>query len=86
MLLGDNESRAMKPLPEVKCPVCQKKGPWFSGSYGPFCSHRCKLIDLGKWLKEEHAISQPLRPDQLEEYANLPPGDHLDRPEPESDK
>jgi len=29
--------------------------PWF-----PFCSERCKLIDLGKWLSEDHRISTPL--------------------------
>jgi uncharacterized protein len=28
--------------------------------YFPFCSERCKLIDLGKWLDGEHKISQPL--------------------------
>jgi endogenous inhibitor of DNA gyrase (YacG/DUF329 family) len=41
------------------------------------------LIDLGKWLTEEHAISEPLRPEHLEKYADLPPGEHLDRPEPD---
>ena len=44
----------------VKCPTCKKRGDWFAGEYGPFCSHRCKLIDLGKWLGEEHAVSEPL--------------------------
>ena len=28
----------------------------------PFCSERCRLIDLGKWFDEEHRISRPLRP------------------------
>ena len=27
--------------------------------YFPFCSERCKLIDLGKWLIEEHKIEEP---------------------------
>jgi endogenous inhibitor of DNA gyrase (YacG/DUF329 family) len=39
------------------------------------------MIDLGKWLGEEHAISEPLRPGALEPYADLPPGKHLDEPE-----
>jgi endogenous inhibitor of DNA gyrase (YacG/DUF329 family) len=64
----------------VTCPGCKKKGDWFAGAYGPFCSKRCKLIDLGKWFSEEHAISEPLRPDHLEKYAELPPGKHLDDP------
>jgi endogenous inhibitor of DNA gyrase (YacG/DUF329 family) len=68
---------------QTKCPTCRKAGDWLSGPYGPFCSRRCKLIDLGKWLGGEHAISEPLRPEHFEEYAELPPGDHLDAPEEE---
>ncbi len=71
----------MKPTRQVKCPTCKKEGDWFAGPFGPFCSCRCKLIDLGKWLGEEHTISDPLRPEHLEKYAELPPGKHLDRPE-----
>ena len=34
----------------VKCPNCQKIVPWNSQStYRPFCSERCRLIDLGEW-------------------------------------
>jgi uncharacterized protein len=50
---------------KIKCPTCKQMGDWFSGPYGPFCSKRCKLIDLGKWFSEEHTISEPLRPDHL---------------------
>ncbi len=58
---------------KVKCPTCKKAGDWFAGAHGPFCSRRCKLIDLGKWFGEEHAISEPLKPDHLEQYVELPP-------------
>ena len=64
----------------VKCPICKKAGDWFAGKYGPFCSHRCKLIDLGKWLGGEHVISEPLRPEHLEKYTELPSGGESDRP------
>jgi uncharacterized protein len=64
----------------VKCPSCKKSGNWFDGPYGPFCSRRCKLVDLGKWLGEEHAISEPLRPEHFKDYENLPP-EKLDDPE-----
>jgi endogenous inhibitor of DNA gyrase (YacG/DUF329 family) len=66
---------------QVKCPTCKKRGDWFAGSYGPFCSQRCRLVDLGKWFGEEHAISEPLRPEHLEKYAELPSGVDLDKPE-----
>jgi uncharacterized protein len=32
----------------------------------PFCSERCRLIDLGKWSSEEYVISTPLRPEDVE--------------------
>jgi len=65
----------------LACPVCKKPGDWLAGPYGPFCSHRCKLIDLGKWLGGEHVISEPLRPEHFEKFAGLPPDADLDRPE-----
>lgn len=67
--------------PTVKCPTCKKEGKWFEGEFGPFCEKRCKLIDLGKWMDEEHAIAEPLRPDHFEGYEDLPPGAYLDVPE-----
>jgi endogenous inhibitor of DNA gyrase (YacG/DUF329 family) len=71
--------------PAVTCPTCRKKGDWFAGAYGPFCSKRCRLVDLGKWFEEEHAITEPLRPDHFEEAAELdvPDPDRTpDRPPP----
>lgn len=60
---------------KVKCPTCKKVGEWFEGAYGPFCSRRCKLIDLGKWFSEEHAISDPLRPEHFEKLSESPDSD-----------
>lgn len=70
---------------KVKCPTCKKAGDWFEQSYGPFCSKRCKLVDLGKWLGEENRISEPLRPDVFAPYEDLPPGEYLDRPDKEEE-
>ena len=67
----------------VKCPTCKQRGDWFATGFGPFCSKRCKLLDLGKWFSEEHRVSDPLRPEHLESFAELPPGNHLDEPEKE---
>ncbi len=39
------------------CPTCGKLVEWSDNFlYRPFCSERCKLIDLGAWFSEEHAI------------------------------
>ena len=64
----------MKSPRRVKCPTCKKEGDWFDGKYGPFCSRRCKLIDLGKWFSEENRVSEPLRPEHLDKLAEGPPG------------
>lgn len=74
---GMFESRSMTRQRTVKCPTCSKAGNWFAAKYGPFCSHRCKLVDLGKWLKEENRISEPLRPEHFEGFEELPPGEPL---------
>jgi endogenous inhibitor of DNA gyrase (YacG/DUF329 family) len=51
---------AAKPPPRVHCPTCRKKVVWSPASrWRPFCSERCKLIDLGEWLEENHRISEP---------------------------
>ncbi|MGH7489440.1 MAG: DNA gyrase inhibitor YacG [bacterium] len=43
--------------PIVACPHCAKPVPWTPESeYKPFCSERCRLIDLGDWLSEKHVI------------------------------
>lgn len=65
----------------IRCPTCKKRGDWFATSFGPFCSKRCKLIDLGKWLGEEHAISEPLTPEALQRLAEQPPDELSGRPE-----
>jgi hypothetical protein len=42
----------------VPCPTCGKKVVWDNSSrWRPFCSERCRLIDLGDWLDENHRIS-----------------------------
>lgn len=42
----------------VKCPTCSKPVEWNEKSaWRPFCSERCKLIDLGEWAEENHRIA-----------------------------
>ena len=41
----------------VTCPTCGAKVKWNENQpWRPFCSERCRLIDLGKWADEEHRI------------------------------
>lgn len=42
---------------KVKCPTCEKEVVWSQDSkYRPFCSERCKLIDLGAWADGTNSI------------------------------
>ena len=52
----------------IRCPICKreiKDAPDDLPSR-PFCSARCKTIDLGNWLSESYRITRPLGPDDLE--------------------
>lgn len=59
----------------VDCPTCGAPVEWGPQSpCRPFCSERCKLIDLGAWAAEEHKIpGEPL--DDIFS-AELPPREH----------
>lgn len=73
-----NSSSSFRP----RCPTCdilvetEKSRPHL-----PFCSERCRLIDLGRWLNEEHALPcEDLEEAEAEEQSSasprLPPGWH----------
>ena len=41
----------------VTCPTCGKQVEWSDQSpWRPFCSERCRLIDLGAWANEDYRI------------------------------
>lgn len=48
----------------IRCPICKTELE-VAEDFGPrpFCSVRCKLIDLGNWLSDKYVISEPL-PDE----------------------
>ncbi len=51
---------------KVNCPTCQKEVEWGEQSpHRPFCSERCKLIDLGEWASDGHAIPGSSEEDEL---------------------
>lgn len=40
----------------MKCPTCEKEALWQDNPFRPFCSERCKLVDLGKWVNDEYRV------------------------------
>ena len=56
----------------VACPTCGKPLAWTPESrWRPFCSERCRLIDLGEWLDESHRISEPTGEDAAQPDRDL---------------
>jgi endogenous inhibitor of DNA gyrase (YacG/DUF329 family) len=45
----------------MKCPICKKEVAR-DGEFMPFCSDRCRIIDLGNWASEKYVISSPMDP------------------------
>jgi endogenous inhibitor of DNA gyrase (YacG/DUF329 family) len=55
----------------VSCPHCGGEHQWDTRNPSrPFCSERCKLIDLGKWANEEYRVEQ--REQEFFEEAIIP--------------
>lgn len=55
----------------VACPQCNNLSVFSpENKYRPFCSERCKLIDLGQWASENYRIPEPIKPEDLDsEYS-----------------
>lgn len=54
----------------LNCPICEKELPVQvdgESSVFPFCSKRCKLADLNRWLNGEYVVSEQLDPDRMVE-------------------
>lgn len=53
--MADNDKPAATRV--VACPHCGKPVEWSEKSpWKPFCSERCRMVDLGEWFDESHAI------------------------------
>lgn len=45
----------------MKCPMCGKPARWEENPDRPFCSERCRLLDLGNWASEDYKVEAPLK-------------------------
>ena len=64
------------------CIVCsrQLEGGLLEWPQFPFCSQRCKLVDLGRWFNEEHRLSRPLNAADFSGMDEMPGDIDPDRP------
>jgi uncharacterized protein len=49
----------------TRCPICRKEVS-FNDPNMPFCSDRCRILDLGNWASEKYVISTPVIPDEID--------------------
>jgi uncharacterized protein len=41
----------------ISCPICKKDTAWADNPFRPFCSERCRVIDLGAWASESYRVA-----------------------------
>lgn len=64
---------------KARCPICRKPVDSAFDREFPFCSERCRLLDLGNWAAEKYVVSEPIFD---EEGENSPePGQRKDNDE-----
>lgn len=57
----------------VACPHCRQPAAWADNPFRPFCSERCKLIDLSAWADEDYRIPDRLTdPETAENIVEFP--------------
>jgi uncharacterized protein len=57
----------------MRCPVCKREFDAATSPAKPFCSERCRTIDLGRWLGESYSL--PVVPDpEADEKPEQQPG------------
>jgi uncharacterized protein len=57
----------------MRCPACKREFQPDQSSAMPFCSKRCRLIDLGRWLGEDYALPAAPNEDESEAAAESDP-------------
>jgi endogenous inhibitor of DNA gyrase (YacG/DUF329 family) len=55
---------------KLRCPICKKPAKATDADF-PFCSDRCRQVDLGKWASGAYVIPSPID-EAADEFADLP--------------
>jgi len=64
----------------MKCPTCRKPTEWKENPFRPFCSERCQLVDLGRWVEGEYRVpGDPVPNEQTDRTPVNAEIDHEDR-------
>jgi endogenous inhibitor of DNA gyrase (YacG/DUF329 family) len=58
------------PKPNIRCPQCRRFSEYSpANAYRPFCSERCKMIDLGAWASDQYSV--PGKPVEGDDFTGL---------------
>ncbi|MBI4123503.1 MAG: DNA gyrase inhibitor YacG [Betaproteobacteria bacterium] len=64
----------MQSVRKVPCPRCGRRAPFSAeNQWRPFCSERCRLIDLGLWASEGYRVPSEEPPDPAQDPSPKPP-------------
>ncbi|MGD0956211.1 MAG: DNA gyrase inhibitor YacG [Candidatus Acidiferrales bacterium] len=55
------------------CPICRKPTYSATDAEFPFCSERCRLLDLGNWASEKYVVSEPVLDESIPEIPEQNP-------------
>ncbi|MCO5166512.1 MAG: DNA gyrase inhibitor YacG [Planctomycetes bacterium] len=53
-------------MADLTCPTCDARVPTDAAAF-PFCSRRCRLLDLEKWVSGQYVVSRPMDARDVEE-------------------
>lgn len=62
------------------CPICKNPSDSEKNSDFPFCSERCRLLDLGNWASGSYVISEPVIDEDTLDEQHLPPKPFTPKP------
>jgi uncharacterized protein len=57
------------------CPICRKPTDSTTDAEFPFCSERCRLLDLGNWASEKYVVSDSVLDESIPEIPDRDPDD-----------
>jgi hypothetical protein len=58
----------------VRCPTCRREVAWEGNPHRPFCSERCRVLDLGNWATDSYRIpGEEVDPEDVEPGEDNPP-------------
>jgi endogenous inhibitor of DNA gyrase (YacG/DUF329 family) len=70
----------MNKIIKVRCPQCRAEFSYYESMSRPFCSERCKMIDLGHWFEESYRVplKEQVAEEDLEQIINQNSGEELE--------